>query len=91
MGCPSECESCGADCWRYDNDRNALCHACYIPTNPTFGWMISEYRRRGLPERALVGKTRATLEKYLGKVLDLGGQRCRTIIAKVESTGAIER
>lgn len=67
-----ECSKCGEDCWKsYDVD---VCSTCYIPKNPTFGWMFAEYRRRGLSEndlRIYRTKNKTALERFLYRALDI--------------------
>jgi len=69
------CAGCGGEAW-VDIDPD-YCSRCYVPSNPTIGWMISEYRRRGLPEGELQGKTRSQLDKHISKLLGIKNQKTK--------------
>jgi len=60
-----ECTVCG--CSRPWPD-DGPCIDCYTPKDPTFGWLLSEYRRRNMDDKALREhqvKTRVALDKFL--------------------------
>ena len=68
-----KCDLCARECFSNTKGKFVCLH-CYIPKNPTFGWMVSEYHRRALCRDSLYFAsrgTKASLEKFLYKALDL--------------------
>jgi len=67
------CEFCGTQCFGIKKGIH-VCISCYKPENPTFGWMVSEYMRRGLSLESFYVASRGTksrMETFLRKALDI--------------------
>ena len=63
------CGKCGEPCFlRTAGD---LCSSCYVPDRPTFGWCLSEVKRRGHDISGLKGKE---LEKAVYSVLGMNAK-----------------
>ena len=81
------CEFCNTQC--FGNKKGTyVCVSCYKPENPTFGWMVSEYMRRGLCTFQFYRasrETKARLETFLRKALDI--KRVREVKPKRGDTG----
>lgn len=60
-----------------DPDLEKPCHRCETPDNPTRGWLVREYARRGLDEKALSdlksksSKDAQKIDKFLRKALGI--------------------
>lgn len=69
-----KCSKCEQLVIRHDEKprNDETCSGCYRPQNPTFGWMMSEYHRRGLPLEDITRlSTRSQIENFLYRVLDI--------------------
>ena len=60
------CDDCGGEAFlRCEGD---LCSECYIPDRPTFGWCLSEVKRRG---HQITGLKKKELEREVYKLLGM--------------------
>ena len=66
------CEFCGKQC--FGGKSGFVCVDCYKPKNPTFGWLVSEYMRRGFCTKQfyeMSKNSKAKLERFLYQTLGI--------------------